>query len=126
MFQLNVWKMGCNILASDTSIDSSTNEVFLQSLFIMTWEKCGGSCFTIILYMLHLTIKPYVSANGETVHINTCYSPSQCLPSKRLLQYDLVHTHFVGAQVTRLFNYEHFSLNKFGSLSITLDAKLYL
>ena len=33
-------------LLHDASLDSSVNEAFLQHRYIMTWDKCGGSCFT--------------------------------------------------------------------------------
>ena len=115
-------------LLHDVSLDCSVSEVVLQCQRIMTWDKCGGSCFTH--YTIHVApnyTNHTLCGTGKTVHINTCSRPSRCLPFKPLFPCDLAHMHCgvirgVGVQVMRVVNYAHFSLNKFESLPlITFD-----
>ena len=44
-------------------------------------------------YTLHITTKLYSLWNTETVHINTYWSPSLCLPFDPLLPWNLGHMH---------------------------------
>ena len=78
-------------LLHDASLDSLVNEAFLQRQCIMRWDKLKAHASHIILHMLHLTTNPYSSRNGETIHIDTCQSPSPCLPFEPLLPCNIAH-----------------------------------
>ena len=58
-----VWKMRCNTLHHDTSIDSIVNGLFENQLF--TWEKCDGSSFIVTNYKTIFFVQP------GNQHINT-------------------------------------------------------
>ena len=46
MKDMKIGRWDATHLLHDASLDSSVNEAFLQHRYIMTWDKCGGSCFT--------------------------------------------------------------------------------
>ena len=82
-------------LLHDESIDSFVNEAFFCNTNVSLHGKnVGAHASCIILHMVHLTTKSCYSPNGEIVKINTCQSPSLCLPYEPLLQYELAHTHY--------------------------------
>ena len=84
------------------------------------------------LWTHHITKPCSLFNQGNRTH-QYMLEPICCLPSKPLLPCNLTHNHYdvrqgIGPQLTRVVNYAHFALNKFGVLSIThwyYDALLF-
>ena len=63
--------MGCNTRASWCINRFLMDEGSLKCQCIIIWENVEAYTSHIILYMLHVTTKPYSSRNGEIVHIDS-------------------------------------------------------
>ena len=126
-------------LLHDASLHFSINEAFLQHQRIITWDKCGGSCFTHYTTHVALSYKTIFFVKLENRTLDTCQSLSHCLPFRPLLPCNLAHMHCdvsgcVGARVKRVVDYAHFrhifdqtqSLHKFLTTTMCiLDCNIY-